>query len=217
MESKTQKALPELTSRVDEFIKTHPEAPEKIEYAKELVTRSIESGSVVTHLDQGREVDYSAAAVHSGNGTDIFTAPLTGGPATTYGAITVAIQDGKISGYREIQLTGKTPTTGTVQTWLNGKADLTKDVAESDGSQGAGGVSTKSILDPDWWHSFNSCLSAQGVPAWVIVGIEAAVGLACGASDGLACVLAAAASPAIASTVVGYCGAWASDHEGQDF
>ncbi|MEU4845840.1 hypothetical protein [Streptomyces gilvosporeus] len=149
---------------------------------------------------------------------DIFTAPLTGGPPASYGAITVAIQDGKISGYREVHLTEKSSGVGTVQTWLNGKSDLTRDVTQNDGtSQAAGDVSAEGILSPDWWYSFNSCLSAQGVPAWVVVGIEAAVGLACAASDGLGCVLAAAASPAVAGTVVAYCGAWASDHEGQDF
>ncbi|QHC23505.1 hypothetical protein [Streptomyces sp. GS7] len=218
MESEAQRALPELTSRVDDFIKNHPEAPGKIKPATELVVAAMESGSIVTHLDLGWTVNYDAAAVHSGNGMDIFTAPLTEGPPASYGAITVAIQDGTIAGYREVHLTEKSPGVGTVQTWLNGKTDLTRDVTQNDEtSQNTGGVSTKGILSPDWWHSFNSCLSAQGVPAWAIVGIEAAVGVACVASDGLGCVLAAAAGPAVAGTVVSYCGAWASEHEGQNF
>lgn len=165
--------------------------------------------SLVSEVKEGVEKD-GGIKVHTGKenlnwdrasaiGIDdiyVVTVPLDN-EGTQWSNLTVTFDsEGKISGYTEGHFTELSETSGKVTVYNDGQLITDKvSVAQPDPIQ----VTTFSIGDAV--RELNSCLSAAGIPAWIVAGASAA----CTAVGGWAGILACYAAAGVAGGTVGYC------------
>lgn len=129
-------------------------------------------------------------------GTTVVTVPLKN-EGTQWSNLTVTMDpEGQVQDYTEGHFKEISSTSGRVTVYQNGK--LASDRI-SEAKEDPIPVTTYGIKDAI--SELNSCLSAAGIPAWVVAGATAA----CSAAGGWAGILACYTAAGVAGGTVGYC------------
>jgi hypothetical protein len=87
-------------------------------------------------------------------------------------------------------------------------ADYLREFRSNFGGVGAasgGGVIALDISGADLYNCVNTCLSSQGVPGYILIGISIACAVACIGTAGLGCAICIGALSGAAGGIVGYC------------
>ena len=157
--------------------------------------QSSPDGKIALNTDP-KNLNWTGASAYDVEGTLVVTVPLKN-EGTQWSNLTVALnQDQEIENYTEAHFYELSDTSGRVTVYQDG--ELTTDRV-SEAKEEPVRVTTFGLRDAV--GELNSCLSAAGIPAWVVAGATAA----CSAFGGWAGLLACYTASGVAGGTVGYC------------
>lgn len=120
-------------------------------------------------------------------------------------------ESGNLLSYGEVLFKEKTPTSGSITFWQDGKYIIHKEVAQpssgKSNTQLASYNQNKNLMQTAGfnWKTFNDCLSQQGIASWAIAAIGVACGAACAATAGIGCIICATSVAGITGGTIGHC------------
>ncbi|HJD69113.1 MAG TPA: hypothetical protein K8V54_05170 [Corynebacterium kroppenstedtii] len=164
------------------------------------ISEAITRGELTLHTDPSNLSLPEAKAATNSNGETLVIVPIRN-EGTEYSNLSVVFSEsGNIAGYSEAHFFEKTATSGHVTAWSNGDKVEDEDVSASQSEA----ISPRSAGDAI--SELNRCLSAAGIPAWVVAAATAVCSF--GSLPGyIACLTAAG----VGGGTAGYCGASAWD------
>ncbi|WP_146743796.1 hypothetical protein [Corynebacterium heidelbergense] len=164
------------------------------------IKASIRGGPLSLHTNPSNLSFADAKSSTNSKGETLVMIPIIN-EGIEYSNISVVFSNqGDIAGYNESHFVEKPSTSGHVTSWSNGKKIQDKDVSAPQG----GITSPRSVGDAI--SELNRCLSAAGIPAWIVAAATAVRSY--GSLPGyIACLTAAG----VGGGTAGYCGASAWD------
>lgn len=167
-----------------------PYGQERVSDARSLVS---DSNSLNLHVPQS-DIDWDKSAVTSIDGQSLVSVPLKNSESEWSNISFHFDEDAQLVGYAEAHFTPLSNTSGKAEVYQDGKIVI-NDIFEAEDN----GMTFYGIKDAI--GELNSCLSAAGIPAWIV----AAASVACSAAGGWAGIIACYTAAGIFGGTVGYC------------
>ncbi|MFE1080660.1 hypothetical protein ACFW31_19190 [Nocardiopsis alba] len=194
----TAPSPPDCVANMEEAAEAQPLAQPVVgDEAEEYAAQARDAVSVTgTHLREGESADFEQPEVaRLEDGTTLVIFPLTGGDLTD-SALTVSIASDDTTGQvHEMLLREISPTSGSVEFWVDGVNHVDQVVEAGDEGQ----VSTQGFSD------FIDCLNNQGASGWLVAAISLACSAVCVGTVGAGCIPCITAAAGVTGGVVGFC------------
>lgn len=159
------------------------------------------SSYIVEHNDifqvDPNRIDLTGALVSSDQTSFKVVAVPLQGVGNEFSNISFRIAGGEVTNILESHFLPTSESSGSVHVWEDGNSVVERHIEINEPQEG--NVQPLGIWDAV--SEFNSCLSAAGIPAWVVAGLSTACGLVGGLWGYAACVGAAG----VASATVAFC------------
>lgn len=167
---------------------------------RQAIKSAVKSGVIELHTES-RNLSFDERMTSTNSKGEVLVMVPIENEGMEYSNLTAVLStEGDITGYSESHFSEKSETSGHITAWDGGKKVKDEDVSAPEG----GVVAPRSIGDAV--SELNRCLSAAGIPAWVVAAATAVCSF--GSLPGyIACLTAAG----VGGGTAGYCGAAAWD------
>lgn len=176
--------------------------------------RAVEDNARALETHSGLDLDVNASVGWAVDDNSILIqVPVSEGQGAIYpSAISLFVdRSGQVTDVVESIFTPVSSASGHVQAWVNGVLQVDEIVSEV-GPGTVAGDAAAGVISPtaawgsgEWWSALNSCLAAQGIPAWVVTSLSIICAAACVVTAGAGCAICIAAAAGLGTGVVYLC------------